>query len=188
MKTTEPNKNRIKNNSKHLLTFLLSVLFTLNINAKNFIEYDSINNSLSSEQHQLEKSLFSTVEDSTCENLDISDIDVIEIDETVEINFDTTAHLPANFNALQGMYDLDWNTIELVELEEDVDLDYNTQTYLPKDFNALKGMYDLDWSSIKIIELEEDVDLGFDTQKYLPTGFNPYEGMNNQKEVIVSLN
>ncbi len=128
MKTTKPIKNRIKNNSKHLLTFLLSVLFTSNINAKIPKEYDSINNSLSSEQQQLEKLLFSTVEDSTSDNLNVSDIDVIEIDEAVEINFDTQVNLPANFNALQGMHDLDWNTIELVELEEEgVELNFDTQ-------------------------------------------------------------
>jgi len=183
MKTTEPKQNRIKNNSKNLFALLLGVLFTLNINAK-ICQYDSINNSLSSEQYQLEKLLFTTVEDSTCEKLDISDINVIEIDETVEINFDTQTYLPGKFNALQGMHDLDWKTIELLELEEDVEFNFDIQAFLPKDFNALKGMHDLDWSSIELIELEEDVDLGFDTQKYLPLGFDAHQGMYSAKEVL----
>jgi len=184
MKTTEPKQNRRKNNSKFLLTFLVSVLFILNINAKNCEGYDSINSSLSSEQHKLEKLLFSSTEDSTFEKLDISDIELIEIDEAVEINFDTQAYLPANFNALQGMHDLDWNTIALVELEEDVELNFNTQAYLPKDFNALKGMHDLDWSSIDLIELEEEVELGFNPQKYLPQGFDSHQGMYCDREVL----
>ncbi len=71
---------------------------------------------MGSEQYNLEKTLFSTVEDSTCDSLNISDIDVIEIDKTVKINFDTQAHFPADFNAPQGMHDLDWNIIELMEL------------------------------------------------------------------------
>ncbi len=68
------------NGHKHLLTFLLSVLFALNTNTRIREEYDSINNSLGSEQYNLEKNTFSTVEDSACDSLNISNIDVIEID------------------------------------------------------------------------------------------------------------
>jgi len=179
MKTTRTNKS--------LLTLILSVAFIFSINAKIYADFDSINNTLSSEQYQLEKIIFTNFEDSNCQ-LDINDVEIIEIDETVDINFDTTTHLPEDFNALKGMHDLDWSTIELVELEENVDLGFDTQAYLPKDFNALKGKHDLDWSSIELIELEEDVDLGFDTKAYLPEGFNPYDGINTEKEIIVSLN
>ena len=65
---------------------------------------------------------FFIVEDPTYNDLNISDIDVIEIDETVAINFDTQSHLLAKFNALQGMNDLDWNTIELMKREEGIEL------------------------------------------------------------------
>ena len=60
---------------------------------------------MGSEQYKLEKNTFSTVEDSACHSLNISNIDVIEIDEPVEINFDTQAHLLVNFNALRGIHD-----------------------------------------------------------------------------------
>ena len=43
---------------KHLLTILLSVLFTLKLNVKIYEAYDSINNSLSVEQHNLGKLIF----------------------------------------------------------------------------------------------------------------------------------
>ncbi len=77
---------------------------------------------MSCEQYNLEELLFSIVEDPTYNHLNISDIDVIEIDETVAINFDTQSHLLAKFNALQGMNDLDWNTIELMKREEGIEL------------------------------------------------------------------
>ena len=76
---------------------------------------------MSCEQYNLEDFFF-IVEDPTYNDLNISDIDVIEIDETVAINFDTQSHLLAKFNALQGMNDLDWNTIELMKREEGIEL------------------------------------------------------------------
>ena len=57
MKTTEPKTNQIKNSKIYLLTFLLSALFTFNISAKINKDCDSLNNSLSSEQLELEKLL-----------------------------------------------------------------------------------------------------------------------------------
>ena len=172
MKTTEPKNNNIKNNSKYLFTFLLSVLFTLNITAKT--DTDSLTN----EMHKLEKLLFTSVEDFSNEILDINEIEVIELEEEVEIDFDTTTHLPENFNALKGKHDLDWNTIELIEIEEEVELGFDTSKYLPRNFNALKGMHDLDWSTIELIEIEEEIEIDFDTKAYLPYGFDPYKGMN----------
>ncbi|RLD26748.1 MAG: hypothetical protein DRI75_11095 [Bacteroidetes bacterium] len=140
MKTTEPKTNRIKNNSKYLLTFLLSALFTINIAAKIDKDCDSLNNSMSEEQYILEKLIFAKVEDSSNEILDINDIEVIELEEEVELGFDTTKHLPENFNALKGKHDLDWNTIELIEIEEEVELGFDTSKYLPNGFDPYKGM------------------------------------------------
>ena len=134
MKTTEPKNNNIKNNSKYLFTFLLSVLFTLNITAKT--DTDSLTN----EMHKLEKLLFTSVEDFSNEILDINEIEVIELEEEVEIGFDTTTHLPENFNALKGMHDLDWSTIELIEIEEEIEIDFDTKAYLPYGFDPYKGM------------------------------------------------
>jgi len=187
MKTIELKKTGIKNNSKYLLTFILSVLFTLNIAAKMNKDCDSIHNSLSSEQQALEKVIFSKVENSNTENLEINDIVIIEIEEDVELGFDTSMYLPENFNALKGKHDLDWNSIELIEIEEDVELGFDPSMYLPKNFNALKGKHDLDWSTIELIEIEEDIEIDFDTKAYLPSNFNPYKGM--QKGIaVVSVN
>ncbi len=187
MKTIELNKTDIKNNSKYLLTFLLSVLFTLNITAKINKDCDSLNNNMSSEQYKLEKLLFSSVDDTNTEALEINDIEIIEIEEAVELSFDTTMCLPANFNPLKGMHDLDWSTIELIEIEEEVELGFDTSKYLPKNFNALKGKDDLDWSTIELIEMEEAIEIGFNTKAYLPYNFNPYKGME-KSIVAVSVN
>lgn len=181
MKTAEPKNNNIKNNSRYLLTFLLSVLFTLNIAAKTDID------SLTNEMHKLEKLLFVNVEDSSNDILDINDIEVIELEEEVEFGFDTTKHLPENFNPLKGKNDLDWNTIELIEIEEEVELGFDTKKHLPENFNALKGKHDLDWSTIELIEIEEEIEIDFDTKAYLPHGFDPYKGMTkNVAGVIVN--
>ena len=119
MKTTKPNKKQLKNNVIYLLTFLLSMLFTFNTNAKIRKDTDSLNNSLKGEQLELEQILFTQIEDSSSENLDINDIEVIELEEEVELGFDTSKYLPENFNPLKGKHDLDWSTIELIEIEEE---------------------------------------------------------------------
>ena len=186
MKTTEPKTNQTKNNKIYLLTFLLSALFTLNISAKINKDCDTINNSSSSEQRELEKLLFDKVEDSSSVQIDISDIEVIEIEEEVTLGFDTSNNLPENFNPLKGKHDLDWSSIELIEIEEEVELGFDTSNYLPKNFNALKGKYDLDWSSIELIEIEETIEINFDTKAYLPYGFNPYTGMIKNTDVVVN--
>jgi hypothetical protein len=179
MKTTEPKNNNIKKNRTYLLTFILSVIFTLNIAAKT--DTDSLTN----EMHKLEKLLFTNVEFSSNKILDINDVKVIELEEEVEIGFDTTKYLPENFNALKGKDDLDWNTIELIEIEEEVEIGFDTSKYLPKDFNALKGKNDLDWSTIELIEIEEEVEIDFDTKAYLPDGFDPYKGMIKKAAKVV---
>jgi hypothetical protein len=186
MKTTEPKTNQIKNSKIYLLTFLLSALFTLNITAKINKDCDTINNSSNIEQRELEKFLFANVEASNSEQIDISDIEVIEIEEEVTLGFDTSNNLPENFNPLKGKHDLDWDAIELTEMEEEVELGFDTSKYLPKDFNALKGKHDLDWSAIELIEMEEDIEIDFDTKAYLPYDFNPYKGMVRNTDVVVN--
>lgn len=111
------------------------------------------------------------------EELSVASINVVELEEEVDLGFDPTAYLPADFNALEGKNDIDWSTLEVIELEEEVDLGFDPTAYLPEGFNALEGKNDLDWSTIEIIELEEEVDLGFDPKDYLPKGFDPYKGM-----------
>jgi len=179
MKTTEPNINRIKNHWMYVLTFILSVLFTLNTTAEINKNSNVLDDNLNSEQQMLEAIIFANVLDFSSENLNISDIEVIEIEEDVVIGFDTSNHLPENFNPLKGKHDLDWNTIELIEIEEDVELGFDTSNHLPENFNALKGKHDLDWNTIELIEIEEEVELGYDTSNYLPENFNPLKGKHD---------
>jgi len=174
------------------LTVLLTAMFAFNVatiaekipdnfNPDSRITYKTL------EELELEDILFNTANNLDEESLDTASIEVLDIKEDAEINFDIKAHLPVNFNALQGMHDLNWNTIELVELEEEANLDFDTKAYLPSDFNPLKGMHDLDWDTIELVELEEEVELCFDTKVYLPENFNAYKGMEKEKEVIACL-
>ena len=87
---------------------------------------------------ELESNLFENYND---ESLNVNDIHVVELEEEVEIDFDVTAHLPENFNALKGKNDIDWSSVELIELEEDIELGFNTKSHLPENFNPYKGMF-----------------------------------------------
>jgi len=185
MKTTEPKQNHIKSFSKNGIAFLFTALFTLSISAK--INIDTLKNSVNIEKHKLEKALIINLENLDSENLDISEIEVIVLEEELELDGNTSKYLPEDFNALKGKNDLDWNTIEVFEIEEEVELCFDTSKHLPEHFNALKGKNDLDWSTIKLIEIEEEIEINFDTKAHLPKGFNPYKGMTeNSLEVVVS--
>ncbi|MBN4070243.1 hypothetical protein JYT76_01015 [Olleya sp. AH-315-F22] len=171
------------------LALLFSVLITLNAAAKINndsccfnIELDTTN--IYSIEHELEQSLFNNVENLNNQYLEIDSIQVIEIDEEVEFDFNPKDYLPINFNALKGKDDLDWSAIELIELDEEVELGFNPKDYLPEGFNALKGKYDLDWSIIELIELDEEVELGFNPKDYLPKNFDAYKGLGTNTEVV----
>ncbi|WP_242082318.1 hypothetical protein [Aestuariivivens sediminis] len=119
--------------------------------------------------------LFSTAKHVAVQPVKIEDVFVYELEEDVNIDFDTKQFLPKDFNPLKGLGNLDWNTIALYEIEEDVKIDFDTKQYLPKDFNPLKSLHDLDWTTIELFEPEEEVLLDFDTKPYLPANFNPHE-------------
>ena len=153
---------KIKNhNIMYSLALLFSMLLTFNATANTnkttdtFLEGKTVN----FEECTLNRILFANNENVTTYNLDMSSIEVVEIEEEVIINFNTKNYLPEGFNALKGKDDLDFSTIEIIEIEEEVVLDFDTKHYLPKGFNALKGKDDLDWSKIEIIEIEEDLEL-----------------------------
>ena len=162
------------------LALLFSVLIALNATAKNDKEPNAFDHAaLMSEQQQLENKIFYIGEDRSNAIADIAAIQVTELDEEVELGFDTSNYLPEDFNALKGKHDLDWSTIELIEPEEDVELGFDTADYLPEGFNALKGKHDIDWSSIELFELDEEVELCFDTTEYLPEDFNSLKGIDD---------
>jgi len=161
------------------LAFLFSMFFALNINALTTNSHlDSPCGTENLEECLLAKSLFlDNINANTV--LDIASLDVIEIEEEVALDFDTSKYLPEGFNALEGKGDLNWNTIEIYEIEEEVALNFDTANYLPEGFNALEGKGDLNWNSIEIYEIEEEVALNFDTTKYLPKGFNALKGKDD---------
>jgi len=164
------------------LALLFTVFFALNAIAKTnngsyYLNIDSID--ANCEENELEQIVFTSIEDSTFENFDINSIEVIELEEEVELGFNSKDYLPENFNALKRKHDLDWSTIELIEPEEDVEYYFNPKDHLPEGFNALKGKHDLDWNTIELVEIEEDVKLNFNPKDYLPEGFNALKGMHH---------
>ena len=57
--------------------------------------------------------------------LNIDSIEVIELEEEVEFNFNPKDYLPKGFNALKGMHDLDSHKIHLVLIEIQEEFGYN---------------------------------------------------------------
>jgi hypothetical protein len=108
------------------LVIIISMFLALNINAKQQFsegEYSILNSEfieLENEIFDLEQIVFEDF--TTTQSLKVEDIEVVEIEEDVEIDFDTKKYLPERFNAYKGMYDIDWSTVKLVEIEEEVDL------------------------------------------------------------------
>ena len=90
------------------------------------IEYVTLENELFDVEQVVFEDFYSIVEE-----VNVNDINVVELEEEVEINFDTKNYLPERFNANNGIHDIDWNTVELVELEEEVELGSNNQNSLP---------------------------------------------------------
>lgn len=66
---------------------------------------------------------------------DISDMDLIEIDEVVELGFDTYLYLPNDFNPYKGMRIEDKIDFGVLCEEEEPELGFDTGKYLPKGFN-----------------------------------------------------
>jgi hypothetical protein len=100
------------------LALLFSALITFNVNTQ--INNDS--DEFSSEESELEKILFTNLEDSSFESIEINSIEAIEIEEEVELCFDTADYLPKDFNALKGMNNLSWASTELSEIEKELHL------------------------------------------------------------------
>jgi hypothetical protein len=117
------------------------MLITLTVNAETKTNSEFNFNSefiaLETNQLDLELEIFSDLYDQT---LAVEDIEIVELEEDIEIDFDTTEYLPENFNALAGKNDIDWSKVELIELEEDIEIGFNTKDYLPRNFDPYQGM------------------------------------------------
>ena len=121
-----------------VFVFALSAL-NASANTANLVDpFDEII-ALEIEIAELELELFGSAANGV-DIVEIEDIVLYEVEEEIELDFDTTEYLPEDFNARKGMHDIDWSTIELYELEEELDLGFDTSKYLPKNFNPYRGM------------------------------------------------
>jgi len=115
------------------LAFIFSTLFAV---SSTTISNDNSDNLISEcELSLLQASLFTNNSEVMPKELDWSTIELFEIEEEVNLGFNSKDYLPKGFNPLKGLHDLDWSTIELFEIEEEVDLCFNTKDYLPGHFN-----------------------------------------------------
>jgi len=105
-----------------------------------------------------------------CNNIDIKDIDLIEVEEEIELGFDTAQYLPKGFDPYAGMFTAH-EDLGLIEVEEEIELGFNAKDYLPEGFNPYKGMI-FAIEDIVVIEEEEEFILDFNTKKYLPRSFD----------------
>ncbi|HUH46717.1 MAG TPA: hypothetical protein VLZ54_06165 [Arenibacter sp.] len=72
--------------------------------------------------------------DEAARNLRPEEIILIEQEEEIELNFDTTAYLPLDFNPYKG-WKIDVNDIVVEEFEEEINLGFEVNDYLPKGFD-----------------------------------------------------
>lgn len=103
--------------------------------------------------------------------LPLSAIPYEELEEEVDLGFDTAAYLPENFDPKVSAVDL--KSISYLEVEDYEELGFSTEVYLPASFDPYA--IPTNFMDISFIDEEEEVDLGFDTEQFLPTGFNAYE-------------
>ncbi|MDO6603197.1 hypothetical protein [Arenibacter palladensis] len=152
-----------------VLTSLLLFSFSGKVECPNNLDSDCLTNTSYDPHNPFMEGLLM---DEEVRNLSIEDINFIEDEEEIVLNFDPTLYLPLDFNAYMGM-GLDLDTIVVEDLEEDIVLGFDPAQYLPIGFNAYEGM-ELDLNDIVVEEIEEEIDLGFEVMNYLPKGFNAY--------------
>ena len=119
------------------LVIIFSMFLAFNVTAKTQmtaedystinIEYVTLENEIFDIEQVVFEDFYSIVED-----VNVDDINILELEEEVEINFDTKNYLPERFNAHIGMHDINWNTLELVEIEEEIELPIPNKNSLPK--------------------------------------------------------
>ena len=119
------------------LVIIFSMFLALNVTARTQMtdeDYSRINIeyvTLENEMFDIEQVVFEDFYN-IVENVNVSDINVVELEEEVEIDIDTKNYLPERFNAKKGMHDINWDTLELVELEEEVEFGNTNQNRLPR--------------------------------------------------------
>lgn len=69
------------------------------------------------------------------EEFDISTIEFIEVEEGINLGFDSEKYLPEDFDPYTTSIDIE--SINFIE-DEEVNLDFDTKDYLPDGFNAYR--------------------------------------------------
>ncbi len=139
---------------KRLIAITALVLFGFNANAITTPKERPLDDyiAMEIERIELETELFGQY--ATDEKIiSIDEIDVYDMEEELELGFNTADHLPEGFDPRWGMHDLDWSSIELYEVEEELDLGFDTKDYLPENFNPYRGMICPTEEVISAIEL-----------------------------------
>ncbi len=98
---------------------------------------------------------------------DISTIEYIEDEVTIDLGFDTSEYLPEGFDPYKMYVNL--NAIEFIE--EEVALQY-VKANLPEGFDAYAAPTDV--QSINYIDVNDTLNVDFDTTAHLPEGFNAF--------------
>ena len=117
---------------------------------------------LDRELELLEFEIFETFD--TAVTLMPDDIEVYEIEEEINIDFDTHRFLPTGFNPYEGMGTVD-------------ELDFEAQLTLSALIRTVETEAPVEIEDLEIIEIEEEVVFDYDIQRYLPEGFDPYKEM-----------
>lgn len=112
---------------KNKIYSLVIALFMLGISGSAQIDTDPFYKYISDQtiKLELEEELFG-FQNNNEEIISILSLDIYEVEEELELNFNTADYLPANFNAEKGMNKLNWNKIPLYEVEEELDLNLNS--------------------------------------------------------------
>ena len=99
----------------------------------------------------------------------LEDIDFIDMETDLELDFDTEPYLPAGFNPYKEGFDV--NQIPFEDMNE-LGEEFGISKLFPADFDPY-AIGDV-MTAVNFIE-EEEIVLGFDTSKYLPEGFDPFK-------------
>lgn len=76
-----------------------------------------------------------TNEITSVEEFDISKIEFIEVEDGINLGFESAKYLPEDFDPYTTSIDIE--SIDFIE-DEEVNLDFNTEDYLPEGFNAYR--------------------------------------------------
>lgn len=106
------------------------------------------------------------------ENLEVGDISVMELEEEIDLGFNTAQYLPVGFNPYKGMK-LDLDDIVIMEEEEEIQLGFDTALYLPVGFNACEGIEDK-MDDMDFLKEKEQIYLEFNEEDYLSEDLNSF--------------